>query len=433
MNASIENSESRKAKIHKTIYYYSLILIAITLPYNLLANSICIILLTLNWAAEGNFRKKINLIKINFLPLGLFVFFYFLHLIGMLYTSNTNDGLFELQKKISLLIFPIVIATSDKLYLIQIKNILKLFFSSILIATIICLGYASYRTNLFETYANPYWLHFSYSDLTAIIGIQHTYLALYTGFSILILFYFAIKNYSHYGWQKKICFFSLIIYLIFFMFLLASRITIAAFMIILFAGIIYYFYKANKLVKGFLLLGIIGLFFTFLIFQLPFMMERIKHTLGIEQETVWINQYGDGESVQPEMRTFVWPCARNIIEANWFCGVGTGDVQDALQIQYKNINLDAAYNSKYNAHNQYMETLLGLGVIGLFSFLSCLIIPFIHAFSNKNYLYLSFLILFSICCLTESLLGRQHGIVFYSFFTSLFAFHSLKIDRERLD
>ena len=413
---------NKRQKIHNQVFYYGLVLVAITLPFSLLANSLSMMIVVLNWIAEGNYSQKIKSIKNNFLFF-LFILFYFLYIMGMFYTTNMRDGLFELQKKIPLLVFPVILATSCKLSLTRIENIMKLFFCSILTASLICLGYAAYRTNIFKTYDQPDWLSFSYKDLTAVIRIQHTYLALYVSFSIFILFYFLIKNYSYYNWLKKICSFFLVFYFTIFLFLLASRITIAALIIISFSGIIYWFYKKHKLFKGFLVLSIISLSLITIIFQLPFMKERFLFTLGIEQKTVLINQYGDGKNVTPEMRPFVWQCAWNGIRSNWFLGVGTGDVQETLQAQYKNINLNEAYNAEYNAHNQYIETWLGLGIIGLLSLLACMVAPIILAFRQMNYIYLSFILLFFICCFTESLLCRQQGVVFYALFNSVFAFH----------
>lgn len=419
---SIDNT--LRQEMHTKIFYYALILTVVTLPFSLLANSISIIILFINWIAEGKFDKKIKYAKNNLLLLA-FILFFILHLLGMLYTNNINNGLFELQKKLSLFLFPLVIATSPKLNALQIKNILKFFFFSSLLASFICLGYAMYRTNIFETYPNINWLYFSYRDLTMLINIQATYLALYISFSILILLFFFSENRLHYSTEKKIFFYLCMGYLIFFLFLLASRMAILSMLLISFTGLIYYFYKTKKLIKGLFILGILCAFIITLISQLPFMKERFNETLGIKQETVWINQYGDGKTVSPEIRKLKWQSAWNIIKENWLLGVGTGDTQDELQIQYKNINFEAGYKTRYNAHNQYLETWLGIGIAGLLLLLTSMILPFIFALQQKNYLFASFIALFFMCCITESMLCRQNGIVFYSLFISLFSFHSI--------
>lgn len=412
-----------RPEIHQKIFYGGLILAAVTLPYSLLANSVSIILLLTNWLWEGNLSVKIQEIKKNSL-LHIFFIFYALHITALLFTANTDNGFFELQKKLSLFVLPLVLATSNKLSSIQINNILKLFLSSILLTTFICLGYALYRTNILETYSNPNWLFFSYVDLTKIINLQPTYFALYVCMAILILLYLLSENNRSYNNFKKSLLFICIAYLVIFLFLLSSRMEILALVTVTFFGIIFYYYKIGKIFKGLAFIGIITIALMTIAYQLPFMRERVFDTLGVKQETIWINQYGDGKNAAPEMRKQKWKSSINVIKENWLLGVGTGDVQDELQKQYKNIGFEVGYTSRYNAHNQYLETWIGLGILGLLSLLSCLAIPLVLSFRNKNYLYAAFLLLFFLCCITESMLCRQHGIVFYSLFTSLFAFHS---------
>ena len=412
---------SSRSEIHQRIFYCGLLLIVFTLPYSLLANSISIIILCINWLVEGKYAEKLKLAKNNNF-LFFFIFFYLLHVLGILYTSNVNAGLFDLQRKLSLFILPIIIATSGKLNHAQIKNILKVFFISILAASFICLGYAGYRTDFLRTYSHPYWLYFSYTDLTSILKIQPTYLAIYVCFSIFILFYFLIENYSSYGRYKRTMFFCLILYLVIFLFLIASKTAIIALLIILFSGIVYYYYKIHKLLKGIFVIGIISTFFVIALFQFPLIAERFLQILGIEHQNVWINQYGDGSGKVPDARMLKWKCAWNVIKENWLLGVGTGDDQEALQIQYKNINFQEAFNAEYNAHNQYLQTWLGLGILGLISLLVCLVAQTVIAFRKRSYLYISFIALIIISCIPESMFCRQQGIVFYSLFASLFAF-----------
>jgi O-antigen ligase len=67
-----------------------------------------------------------------------------------------------------------------------------------------------------------------------------------------------------------------------------------------------------------------------------------------------------------------------------------------------------------------------VGILGLLILIGSLIVPAVAANRNQNYLYLAFLLFFSLCFLTESVLNSQKGVVFFAFFNSLFAFHLLK-------
>src|SRR6185369_2443555 len=132
-------------------------------------------------------------------------------------------------------------------------------------------------------------------------------------------------------------------------------------------------------------------------------------------------------------RWLKWKCAWEVIEKNPIIGIGPGDVHDALQSQYKKIDFSIAFEQKYNPHNQFLQTWVGLGVIGLVSLILCMLIPTIIAYKKGKYLYFSFVIFFALCNITESALERQLGIVFYSTFNSLFAFHFLEVIPKKMN
>ncbi len=99
--------------------YFLLLLIVVTFPYTFKAqiNSILIILLIANWLLQGNFISKNKFTYV-------FIFFYILHIVGLFFSDNRNEGLFELEKKLSLFIFPLIFSNIPVLSPKQIKNIL---------------------------------------------------------------------------------------------------------------------------------------------------------------------------------------------------------------------------------------------------------------------------------------------------------------------
>ena len=121
-----------------------------------------------------------------------------------------------------------------------------------------------------------------------------------------------------------------------------------------------------------------------------------------------------------------WEASMPIIKEYPIFGVGVGDVQDKLQETYKRHFLKYSYLERFNAHNEYVQTMLGLGFIGLIIFLFALLYPFIQAYRKREVVYMCFIALFAYCCITESALHVQKGIVFYSFFNSLFLSKILK-------
>lgn len=111
-----------------------------------------------------------------------------------------------------------------------------------------------------------------------------------------------------------------------------------------------------------------------------------------------------------------------LIEQHPFFGVGTGDIPNAYQKAYDDMNsvLDQEY--RYRAHNQYLSLTVGFGVIGLLVFLFSMFFPFFKSKNRWNYLYLSFLLIILLSMLPEDTVETQAGATFFAFFSSLFLF-----------
>jgi len=121
------------------------------------------------------------------------------------------------------------------------------------------------------------------------------------------------------------------------------------------------------------------------------------------------------------MRIVNWTCSIRVIKDNLLFGVGTGDDKIYLNQCYQNYNMGV--NSMYlNAHNQFLQVGLSLGLFGLTLFLLTLFSPVLIAIRNNNQLFIVFIWLFVFSCLTISLFESQNGTLFYAFFNSLMVF-----------
>jgi len=83
-----------------------ILFIAFALPLNKAIIPLLIVLLILVWILEGNFKLKTKNYKSIFF-FGI-IFLSLIHLFGMLYTQNIKSGNFDLEQKLSLLIFPLI-------------------------------------------------------------------------------------------------------------------------------------------------------------------------------------------------------------------------------------------------------------------------------------------------------------------------------------
>jgi len=122
------------------------------------------------------------------------------------------------------------------------------------------------------------------------------------------------------------------------------------------------------------------------------------------------------------MRLEFWKTALCIIKENILFGVGTGDVESAFKNQYEKENTSLQKRWQLRSHNQYLETTVALGVIGLLLFFTRLLAPF---FSGKkmSVLFILFILIEMLSFINEDTLETQAGVTFCIFFTQLF-FHN---------
>lgn len=104
---------------HKRIYWLTLFGVVIGLPLNKLVLSLSGMLMALNWLIEGDFKTKFSRLKNEKTGLLLSALFLFIAL-TLLYSNDFEYGLKDLRIKLPMLLFPLVIlsseAVSEKLY-----------------------------------------------------------------------------------------------------------------------------------------------------------------------------------------------------------------------------------------------------------------------------------------------------------------------------
>ncbi len=121
-------------------------------------------------------------------------------------------------------------------------------------------------------------------------------------------------------------------------------------------------------------------------------------------------------------RKFIWSASWEIIKNNVLFGVGTGDVKDRLMEKYAQEGYEGAMKQKLNAHNQFLQTTIALGLSGLLLIGACFVIPFRIVLQKRQFLLGWLILLFFMYALTESVFEVQAGVIFFTYFSSLFVF-----------
>jgi hypothetical protein len=126
-----------REELHRKIYFFGLALLVFCLPLSRFLLSVAQFLLALNWLAEGNFRKKIALLRQR-PEIILFASVFLLYVVGSLYSENTKLALEKIRNTLPLLLMPIVIGTSNPFSARSIKQLFLLFALGVLLTAIIC-------------------------------------------------------------------------------------------------------------------------------------------------------------------------------------------------------------------------------------------------------------------------------------------------------
>lgn len=385
--------------------YYLLLAIAVSLPFGftLKLNNALIIMLFAHSLFGANVQRHYN--RLFFPVLLLFG----IQIIGLLYGDNLKQGFFDIEKKLSLLLIPV--ALSFNIPSQYSRKVLSGFLYSCVMASVICLGYACWR---FYKYGDT--AVFFYYELTDLIKMHPIYFAMYICFSVFILFKEWHKSISQ---RNRLRFLIplIILYQILFIVLLSARSELIAFVFIFISGAIFYAIEKKRILISLSLIFIVLAFLSSMAILIPNVRERLKEAVNYNNEYSIDKKWG-GRA----LRVLQWNCCIEIIRNNFFVGVGTGDTQDKLQACYirKEYGPLLIYdNLKYNAHNQYFESTITHGIFGLLILGCSLIFPFLYGLKIKDYLLVAFIMLFSIACLTESMLEVNKGVVFFSFFSCL--------------
>ena len=395
--------------VHDKIFFFLILGIAFSIPvYGGLIPPL-IMMLFLNWLAEGSYittfprllreRPRRTVFALSVL--------FFLYLAGMTYTTNISNGLFDLEVKLSIFIFPLIFATNKTIAFSEdkIKKILAVFVLGCLAGTLILLGRAVIETIMFQTKNAFYYSPLSWT-------FHPGYMAMYLALCISILVFYLVRTIKSSGWLQKTTLIMLILYFSTFIFLLSSKGGLLGLLLTLLFYSLVLFFKYRDRRAGLIMAGSTFLMFFIGLNLFTFTADRI---FQVKKDIVQKNTFQSTESSTAD-RKAAWKSSIDVLKKHWMFGVGTGDVKDVLLEQYRLNNYSFAFENKLNAHNQFLQTFMAIGVAGVLSLILLLLIPGLGSLRTSNFIYFLFLLVFSMNIFGESMFETQGGVVFFAFF-----------------
>ena len=331
--------------------------------------------------------------------------FYGLHVLGVLWSKNYAQAGLDLQIKMTLLLLPIILS-SFQIDALLLNKVRRYFIGGVLVSCIYLLAIAFY--SYFKTGKATVFFYSELSD-----SIMHpTYFSLYLNAALLFVFHEMLLS-SHrrtiwMGAAFMIVFFVMIV-------LLSARTAEATAFISLLVMIVLYWKQKGSYRFIYPLLFVFAVAIVSQVLLLKYSNRFSQVEVAVKNtEPVSASSYNSTTG-----RIEIWKETISILPQYWMIGTGTGDVKDVLNTTYHENNFSYGYEKSLNTHNQYLQSFLALGIIGLLLFVLAISIPWFMR-SNYHPLLLMLLFIFALNCLTESMLEAQRGAIFFALMISIF-------------
>lgn len=409
-------------QLNKKIHVVLTTILAFLIPSFPNVLPVLIVLLALNWLIYyKNIKISFQNIRKN-TALLFMLLLYIAYLLGLLYTSNFNFATEILETKFSFLLLPLVYSayiheTSEKL-----DQYLLAFVYGCVGYALFCFGYAFYAfykpvyTDLYGVLYDLGYNYFYYSYLSSIFHPSYT--SMYAVVALLAIYYLNRKSIV----QFNLKWVSVVVLLSVYTLFLSSKAGWIGLFLVFLVYLFELFRQSKYLLILFVVIGLSTLFYLINVRFAPTYAQRIPKVETIENAINEKDEQNNAVTTSSDgtgSRIFVWKASVDVIKENLLLGVGTGDSRDKMLEKYLEKQMKTEYEFGLNSHNQFLNTAVSIGLLGLLLLLACFIVPFFKAFRVKNILVIGFVVLVSMNLLFESMFERQAGVIFYVFLNTL--------------
>lgn len=402
----------------------------------------------------------------------IFAATWLVYFIGMIYTQNTHVGWLQVSKKLGFLIFPAIFLFSDMSYLNKdrIRVIFYCFATACLLFFLMNLYWALYdglvhkhniglMTN--NNLMRIYYVHHTDMSMYAllalaflsveIIEVEDLKLKIYNIFTSISMLVFVVLLDSRAG---IICLFVEFVILLMWLAFIKKKVLMSIIFTVLIAGGIAPFALSRlnatitklsdddnpdirmvemrcgmDVVENHLLFGVgtgdrsDEMEKSYERFR-DNLIAEIKPARAIDENEFLLCRDEMLSEIQKASRAGKW----NIPNKRFYKFINNKPVEyecdtesvRGMAVEY--IYVENAIKHDLNAHNQYIDTMISIGIIGLLLLVAYFLIPFVIAIKLKVFdvVYLAFLVIIAINAMFESIFEMQVGIIFFCFFWQVF-------------
>lgn len=391
---------------HFNIFFFLLLIAAATLPFTIWIMLPIAIIQFINWVWEWNWKEKWNNLRENASPFAIFVFFsvYLLVIYGFFLSYNKGRAMAAFDCYLWFLAAPLFLLTQKRRNLTnsRIHMIFMLFALSTVLHLCIIFFIAIRKYVQTGNEAFLYYQQFS-------IFRHPSYLAMYATFAFYVMLDYLNKTHKSLPKLSKLGLYLAMAVLLAGVFFLQSKAGILVFCILAVVWFVYLlFIRSNNIAAALSVIIVVTSIGIVLHETQILSVHRIKDSI---EEVNKFNPEHLGSSSN-QIRITVWKSTLEICKKNLPWGVGTGDATDELCVNAIKKNYTNLIGHHFNAHNQYLQTLLTTGIPGIIVLLTYCIYPLVISIRKRNILYQSFALILILNILVESMFEVRAGVEF---------------------
>lgn len=367
-------------------------------------SNVIAIALLVYWLIEGGLGSKMRRYLKN-PPAWIFSLFFLTFVLCLIYTTNMRQGLKEIETRAPLLFLSIVMGSTVSLSAKMVDDLITLFKNLCVIVCLIMMGLGAFKYLTTDDASVLF-----YRALANDVGFHPVYLSYFVVLGLVIHFTRNVR----YGVLFWIYAFVLILAVVLLSSKLMTGVTILFLLVFLIRGNFHWR-------KAFVVLGIAacagGAFF------FDFNYDRIRD-LFHDVDVVSKDNFGYDEPFNGFSLRLVF--AKTALEGvskdipTLVFGVGAGDAQDFLNALYDERGLIKAGYRDYNTHNQFIDTVVETGLIGVAILVFLFVLNFRSAIVSGDKVFLFFMVMILVGCMTESVLERNKGVILVAFICSIY-------------
>lgn len=385
--------------LNKKLHYFFPVLFSFCLPFGSVLLSWIIVAWLITALFNIDKQQLINGLKnIFFWPLPIF---FLITVISAALSDTVSERFFAVEVKLSFLIFPFLWFCFEWPLPILRRSVIA-FVSGCFFASIYLIG----RAFVYSLMGQPEYFFYSLFS-----GFLH---ASYFSMYLFLALVFVLVLYPRWFHTQKSLIYSSYFFAAIFItsiFLCASKMGLILLFILLPFLLLYRWRKKMPLRKALLYLTASFVVMLLVLFMLPGSSSRLIRMTQLSIDHI------DKTAIESNaVRVLIWDRCIYLVKEKPFFGTGVADANADLYQQYEEMGLTGALSHHFNAHNQYFQTAIGMGLVG---FLVLFFVSFgqiYQALKDRRILLLFFSILISINFLVESMLQSAAGVVFFAFF-----------------